>query len=144
MRPAAILHACQVGFGIHQRLRAAIVEHDAAQGEDLRLAAGLGFPHAGNSPRILANHVGSNAESFDLNVIEFAKVVPHNFLLVKETAELLGVSANTVRVWATTGKLQEYRHPVNNYRLFKREEVEALLEQIVNPEPVEQRIRKAR
>ena len=66
------------------------------------------------------------------------------FLLVKETAELLGVSANTVRAWALSGKLQEYRHPVNNYRLFKRDEVEALLGQITNPEPVNQRIQKAK
>ena len=66
------------------------------------------------------------------------------FLLVKEAAEFLGVSANTVRAWATTGKLQEYRHPVNNYRLFKRGDIEALLEQIVNPKPVKQRFRKAR
>jgi excisionase family DNA binding protein len=66
------------------------------------------------------------------------------FVLVNEAAELLGVSANTVRAWATTGKLQEYRHPVNNYRLFRREDVEALLEQIANPKPVKQRIRKAK
>jgi excisionase family DNA binding protein len=59
-----------------------------------------------------------------------------DYLLVKETAELLGVSANTVRAWALSGKLQEYRHPVNNYRLFKRYEVETLLELITNPVPV--------
>jgi len=57
------------------------------------------------------------------------------FLLVKETAELLGVSANTVRAWAETGKLQEYRHPVNNYRLFRRDDVEALVQRIANPSP---------
>lgn len=66
------------------------------------------------------------------------------FLLVKETAELLGVSANTVRAWALSGKLQEYRHPVNNYRLFKRDEVQALLEQIANPEPVNPPKRRAK
>jgi DNA (cytosine-5)-methyltransferase 1 len=66
------------------------------------------------------------------------------FLLVKQAAELLGVSANTVRAWALSGKLQEYRHPVNNYRLFKRDEVEALLKQITNPEPVNQPTRKAK
>ena len=65
-------------------------------------------------------------------------------LLVKETAGLLGISANTVRAWASSGKLQEYRHPVNNYRLFKRDEVEALLEQITNPVPVSKRNRKAK
>lgn len=67
-----------------------------------------------------------------------------DFLLVKGAAELLGVSVNTVRAWSATGKLQEYRHPVNNYRLFKKEEVEALLDQIVNPKPVRQLTRKAK
>jgi excisionase family DNA binding protein len=66
------------------------------------------------------------------------------FLLVKETATLLGVSANTVRAWALTGKLTEYRHPINNYRLFKRNEVEGLLEQIVNPTPVHPPKRRAK
>lgn len=66
------------------------------------------------------------------------------FLLVKHAAELLGVSANTVRAWALSGKLQEYRHPVNNYRLFKRDEVEALLEQIINPVPVNRPNRRAK
>ena len=66
------------------------------------------------------------------------------FLLVKQTAEVLGVSANTVRAWASTGKLQEYRHPVNNYRLFRRNEVEDLLEQIENPQPSRKHLRKAK
>ncbi len=66
------------------------------------------------------------------------------FLLISETATLLGVSQNTVRAWALSGKLQEYRHPVNNYRLFKRDEVQALLEKIANPEPVKPKKRKAK
>jgi len=57
------------------------------------------------------------------------------FLLVKQTAQVLGVSANTVRAWADNGKLQEYRHPINNYRLFRRDDVEALLQRISNPPP---------
>ena len=55
------------------------------------------------------------------------------FLHVKQTAELLGVAANTVRAWSAAGKLQEYRHPVNNYRLFKRDDVETLYKKITNP-----------
>lgn len=66
------------------------------------------------------------------------------YVLVKQAAEILGVSSNTVRTWASSGKLQEYRHPVNNYRLFKREEVEALLAQIANPEPANSPNRKAK
>ena len=57
------------------------------------------------------------------------------FLLVKQTSGILGVSANTIRTWAENGELQEYRHPINNYRLFRREDVEALLQQIANPIP---------
>ena len=66
------------------------------------------------------------------------------FMLVNEAAKLLGVSANTVRSWAASGKLQEYRHPVNNYRLFKRDEVEALLLEISNPVPVGRKGKKPR
>lgn len=55
------------------------------------------------------------------------------FLTVKETAEMLGVSPNTVRAWGSSGKLSEYRHPVNNYRLFKQAEVERLSSQIAEP-----------
>lgn len=66
------------------------------------------------------------------------------FLLVKQVAQVLGVSANTVRTWASIGKLQEYRHPVNNYRLFKKSDVEELLGQIENPRPVKLPVRKAK
>ena len=66
------------------------------------------------------------------------------YLLVTQAAELLGVSANTVRAWAATGKLQEYRHPINNYRLFKKTEVDELLTQIANPHPVKMPVRKAK
>ena len=56
-----------------------------------------------------------------------------DYLLVNEAAELLGVAPNTVRKWAADGKLKEYRHPVNNYRLFKKMDVEKLVQQIQNP-----------
>ena len=71
-------------------------------------------------------------------------IATDEYLLVKQAAELLGVSANTVRAWASTGKLQEYRHPVNNYRLFKKSDIEELLDQIANPQPVKLPVRKAK
>lgn len=55
------------------------------------------------------------------------------FLTVKETAEALGVSPNTVRAWGANGKLPEYRHPLNNYRLFKASDVKRLRLQIQKP-----------
>lgn len=52
------------------------------------------------------------------------------FLRVKEAAALLGVSPNTVRAWGAEGKIPEYRHPVNNYRLYKRGELERILKKL--------------
>lgn len=52
------------------------------------------------------------------------------FLGVKEAAELLDVSPNTIRAWGASGKIPEYRHPVNNYRLFKRTDLERILNRL--------------
>jgi DNA (cytosine-5)-methyltransferase 1 len=52
------------------------------------------------------------------------------FLRVKEAAELLGVSPNTVRSWGSAGKITEYRHPINNYRLYKKADLERLLKEV--------------
>ncbi|MEX1223676.1 MAG: helix-turn-helix domain-containing protein [Pirellulales bacterium] len=52
------------------------------------------------------------------------------YLRVKQAAQLLGVSPNTVRAWGADGKIPEYRHPVNNYRLYKQEELEQILEKL--------------
>jgi len=54
------------------------------------------------------------------------------FIRVKEAAALLGVSTNTLRAWGANGKIPEYRHPVNNYRLYKREEIERIMSQMEN------------
>lgn len=54
-----------------------------------------------------------------------------DYLTVGEAAEQLGVSRSTLRNWDKAGKLKPYRHPVNGYRLYLREELERLLGQIV-------------
>ena len=53
-----------------------------------------------------------------------------DFLRISEAAEYLGVSPNTLRNWENAGKIVAYRHPVNSYRLFKQDELDALLEQV--------------
>ena len=53
-----------------------------------------------------------------------------NFLMVHDAAEILGVAQNTVRAWGAAGKIPEYRHPANGYRLYRREELEHLLRRI--------------
>ena len=49
------------------------------------------------------------------------------YLTIGQAARFLGVVPATLRNWDMAGKLKSYRHPVNNYRLYKREELELLL-----------------
>ncbi len=42
----------------------------------------------------------------------------------------MGVTPLTVRNWDQKGKLIAYRHPMNNYRLYKVEDVENLMKDI--------------
>ena len=51
-----------------------------------------------------------------------------DYLRISEAADYLGVSPNTLRNWQNAGKIDAHRHPVNGYRLFRREELDALLE----------------
>ena len=51
-------------------------------------------------------------------------------MTVREVAKVLGVTPLTVRNWDQKGKLAAYRNPVNNYRLYKVEDVEELLKDI--------------
>jgi len=52
------------------------------------------------------------------------------FVTVKNAAHRLGVSPNTIRAWGAAGKLPEYRHPMNNYRLYKQSDLESVVEQL--------------
>lgn len=56
-----------------------------------------------------------------------------DFMRISEAAEYLGVSPNTLRNWENAGKLMAHRHPVNRYRLFRRQELDALLKQVEEP-----------
>jgi MerR family transcriptional regulator, copper efflux regulator len=52
------------------------------------------------------------------------------YLRIREAAVYLGVSPNTLRNWGRGGKICERRHPVNGYRLYAREELDALLSEV--------------
>lgn len=58
-----------------------------------------------------------------------------DYLTVKEAAEFLGVSPNTLRSWGAAKKIAEYRHQVNNYRLYKRSDLEELRLKLESPSP---------
>jgi excisionase family DNA binding protein len=56
-----------------------------------------------------------------------------DYLRISDAAEYLGVSPNTLRNWERAGKIVAHRHPVNSYRLFRREDLDALLQRAQRP-----------
>lgn len=49
------------------------------------------------------------------------------YYTIKQAAKLLGVTPLTLRNWDKNGKLKPYRHPINNYRVYKPQELELFL-----------------
>jgi len=62
--------------------------------------------------------------------------VREEFVLVREAAEMLGVCPNTIRAWGANGRITEYRHPVNSYRMFRRKDIEQLIQKLKVPSSV--------
>ena len=58
----------------------------------------------------------------------------NNYLSVSGAASFLGVSASTIRNWDRAGKLKAVRHPINNYRLYDRRQLQDLLDRIGHDE----------
>ncbi len=57
------------------------------------------------------------------------------FLTVKQAAKMIGVTPLTLRNWDNSGKFTASRHPINNYRVYKRAEVEMLIEDMRTKQP---------
>ena len=51
----------------------------------------------------------------------------NEYLYIKDAAQLLGVSENTLRNWEKEKKISVYRNPLNRYRLYRKEDLEELL-----------------
>ena len=58
----------------------------------------------------------------------------NNLLSVKEAAFFIGVAPSTIRNWDRTGKLKAVRHPINNYRLYDRRQLQEFLDRIGHDE----------
>lgn len=60
-----------------------------------------------------------------------------DYMTIREAADFLGVSPDTLRRWDRSGKVKAIRHPVNRYRLYHRGELGEVLrnlqEQVENP-----------
>ena len=52
------------------------------------------------------------------------------YLTIKDAAEFLAVSPNTLRNWEASGKIAVHRNPMNGYRLFKVKDLQNLLDEI--------------
>jgi MerR family transcriptional regulator, copper efflux regulator len=67
------------------------------------------------------------------------------YFSIKEAAEILGVSALTLRNWDKSGKFKANRHPMNNYRVYKLSALRRVIDDIEsgsNRSNAEKRIRR--
>lgn len=56
----------------------------------------------------------------------------NKYLTIKEASEILNVSPLTLRNWDKKGILTAYRNPVNNYRVYKLDQVQMFLRKMEN------------
>ena len=59
----------------------------------------------------------------------------NKLISIKEAAAMLGVTPLTLRNWDKAGKLKAMRHPLNNYRVYRVEEIDALLKNMTDFKP---------
>jgi excisionase family DNA binding protein len=52
------------------------------------------------------------------------------YITIKQASKILGVSPITLRNWDKNGKLKAHRHPMNNYRVYKIEDLEKVIQEI--------------
>lgn len=45
-------------------------------------------------------------------------------MYIHEAAEILGVTPLTLRNWDNQGKLVAYRHPINNHRVYRLDQLQ--------------------
>lgn len=49
------------------------------------------------------------------------------YMTIKQASKYLGVSGNTLRSWEKLEKIKPIRNPMNNYRLYKKEDLDKIL-----------------
>ncbi|MEK6884820.1 MAG: MerR family transcriptional regulator [Nanoarchaeota archaeon] len=56
--------------------------------------------------------------------------IGRKYLSIKQASSIIGVTPLTLRNWDKLGKLCSYRNPVNNYRYYRVDQIEAFLRQM--------------
>ena len=54
-----------------------------------------------------------------------------DYLSISKAAIFLGVTPNTLRNWEKGNKISVYRNPQNSYRLYKKDDLQSLLNSII-------------
>ncbi|MBA3733089.1 MerR family DNA-binding transcriptional regulator [Patescibacteria group bacterium] len=54
----------------------------------------------------------------------------NQYITIKQASKILNVSPLTLRNWDKNGKLKAHRHPMNNYRVYKIEDLEDVIREI--------------
>jgi len=52
------------------------------------------------------------------------------YLTIKKAAKLLHVTPLTLRNWDKRGVFKPYRHPINNYRIYRLDQIEEFLRKL--------------
>ncbi len=52
------------------------------------------------------------------------------YITIKKAAKLLHVTPLTLRNWDRANKLKAYRHPINNYRVYRLDQIEEMLRKL--------------
>ncbi len=52
------------------------------------------------------------------------------YITIRQASKILGVTPLTLRNWDNNGKLKAHRHPMNNYRVYKIEDLETVIREI--------------
>lgn len=60
-----------------------------------------------------------------------------DYLTISETARLLNKSTKTLRRWDEEGKLSAVREPMSNYRVYRKDDVQALFSEFIQDEIIE-------
>ena len=60
-----------------------------------------------------------------------------DYLTISETAKLLNKSTKTLRRWDEEGKLSAVREPMSNYRVYRKDDVQALFSEFIQDEIIE-------
>jgi DNA-binding transcriptional MerR regulator len=56
--------------------------------------------------------------------------IGRKYLSIKQASSIIGVTPLTLRNWDKLCKLCSYRNPINNYRYYRLDQIEAFLRQM--------------